>query len=155
VNWLLLVPVLAAAAYQLLALAGAIRHLLQEEPPAGELPPVSILKPVRGLDPHFRQAALTHINQDYPDFEVLFGAEDAGDPALAEARSLMAEAPPGRGILFSWSLTATFACRPAICAGLLRRWAIRMWAWSPVCMEGSRTIGRGAGRRWDSPPISP
>lgn len=105
-NWLLLVPVLAAAAYQLLALAGAIRHLLQEEPPAGELPPVSILKPVRGLDPHFRQAALTHINQDYPDFEVLFGAEDAGDPALAEARSLMAEAPPGRVRVFSGAAPA-------------------------------------------------
>jgi len=96
VTWLLLFPVLAAAAYQLLALAGAIRHLRQREPAARNLPPVSILKPVCGRDPHFREAALTHIAQDYPCFEILFGAEDPADPALEEARVLMAAAPPGR-----------------------------------------------------------
>lgn len=94
-TWLIF-PLLAAAAYQLLALAGAIRHLLQKEPPAGDLPPVSILKPVRGLDPHFREAALSFLRQEYPEFEVIFGAEDPSDAALDEARELVALAPPGR-----------------------------------------------------------
>lgn len=94
--WLLLAPVLAAAAYQILALSGAIRHLLQKEVPVRELPPVSILKPVCGYDPHFREAALSHLAQDYPEFEMIFGAEDPADPALAEARALAAQSPPGR-----------------------------------------------------------
>lgn len=94
--WLLLVPLLAAAAYQILALVGAIRHLAGKKPAARELPPVSILKPVCGHDPHFREAALSHLNQDYPEFEILFGAEDPEDPALTEARAIAAEAPPGR-----------------------------------------------------------
>ena len=93
---LVLLLVAAAAAYQLLALAAALRHLARNEKPAKSLPPISILKPVCGLEPHFREAILSHTSQDYPEFEILFGAADASDPAVEEVRRVMAEFPQSR-----------------------------------------------------------
>ena len=95
---MILVPLLsaAAAAYQLLALAAALWHLTRKEAPAKSLPPISILKPVCGLEPHFREAILSHTSQDYPEFEIVFGAADASDPAVEEVRRVMAEFPQSR-----------------------------------------------------------
>ena len=90
---LVLVFVAAAAAYQLLALAAALRHIAQERARARGLPPVSILKPVRGLDPHFREAIRSHAAQDYPEYEILFGVADPSDPAAEEIRRLIEEFP--------------------------------------------------------------
>lgn len=90
---LVLVLVAAAAAYQLLALGAALRHLAKKERAPAGLPPVSILKPVRGLDPHFREAIRSHSTQDYPEYELLFGAADPSDPAVEEIRLLIEESP--------------------------------------------------------------
>ena len=84
---------IAAAIYQVLALVAAFRHMWSEEPVARTLPPVSILKPVKGLDPHFYQAIRSHAFQDYPEFEILFGAGEPGDPAVREIERLAAERP--------------------------------------------------------------
>ena len=93
---LVLLLAAAAAAYQLLALVAALRHLLRQEEPARRLPPISILKPVCGREPHFREAILSHAAQDYPEFEIIFGAADPSDPAVEEVRRVIAEFPPGR-----------------------------------------------------------
>ena len=90
---LVLILAAVAAVYQLLALVAALRHLARKEPLPSALPPISILKPVRGLDPHFYDAIRSHALQDYPDFEILFGVADPCDPAVAEIRRLMAEFP--------------------------------------------------------------
>lgn len=82
-----------AAAYQALALIAAFRHLAAEEPRPSVLPPVSILKPVKGLDPHFYEAIRSHALQDYPEYELLFGVTDAADPAVEEIRRLQREFP--------------------------------------------------------------
>jgi ceramide glucosyltransferase len=55
------------------------------------LPPISILKPVDGADPDFYENIRSHALQDYPNFELLFGAADAGDPALEAVRRLASE----------------------------------------------------------------
>ena len=84
----------AAIFYQLLALVAALRHRFAARPePAAELPAVSILKPIRGLDPHFYEAIRSHANQKYPEFEILFGADDPSDPAVAEIERLQREYP--------------------------------------------------------------
>jgi ceramide glucosyltransferase len=57
------------------------------------LPPVSILKPVKGVDDGLRENLLSIVQQQYPQFEVLFGAEDPADPALAIAREVAAAHP--------------------------------------------------------------
>lgn len=83
-----------AAAYQLLSLAAAFRHLLSREPAVPRsLPAVSILKPIHGLDPAFREAIRSHATQDYPEFEILFGVKALDDPAVPEIRRLIADFP--------------------------------------------------------------
>jgi ceramide glucosyltransferase len=96
VTLLLLVAAFVAGAYQVLALAAAVRHLLARDPAPASLPPVSILKPVQGLEPHFYEAIRSHAAQDYPEFEMLFGVRDPADPAVKEIERLQAEFPERR-----------------------------------------------------------
>ncbi len=98
----LAVPAIAAAAYWLLVIVAALKHL---RPVPGRPPKqaehtagfgVSILKPVRGRDPHFYDAIRSHALQDYPEFEILFGVSDPDDPAVIDIRRLIAEFPKRR-----------------------------------------------------------
>src|SRR5581483_2629044 len=66
-------------------------------PPAGSLPPVSILKPLKGTDPEMYESFRSHCLQDYPEYEIVFGVSDAADPAVASVEWLRREFP-GRNI---------------------------------------------------------
>lgn len=59
-------------------------------------PPVSIFKPLRGVDPQMYESFRSHCVQDYPEYEIIFGVSDADDPAAAAVRKLMAEYPARR-----------------------------------------------------------
>ena len=83
----------AAVMYQLLAIVAALKHMRTGLPRDGPMPPVSILKPVRGLDPGFYQAIRSHAEQDYPEFEILFGVADLRDPAVREIERLQSDFP--------------------------------------------------------------
>jgi ceramide glucosyltransferase len=84
---------IAALAYQLTALVAVLVHMVRSDPSPARFPPVSILKPVRGLDEGFREAIRSHAAQDYPEFEILFGAGIEDDAAVAEIQRLQAEFP--------------------------------------------------------------
>jgi ceramide glucosyltransferase len=84
--------VVCGVAYNLLAIAGALRFR-RRRAISDYRPPVSILKPVRGRDPRFREAIRSHAAQDYPEFEILFGVADADDASLPEIARLAAEFP--------------------------------------------------------------
>ena len=57
-------------------------------------PGVSILKPVKGLDPGMLEAFRSHCRQSYSgDYEILFGAGSEDDPAVPAIRQLIAEFP--------------------------------------------------------------
>ncbi|MBI4889232.1 MAG: bacteriohopanetetrol glucosamine biosynthesis glycosyltransferase HpnI [Acidobacteria bacterium] len=72
----------------------AVRLYLAVRPPALARPePVSILKPLHGLDEGLEQNLRTFFEQDYPSFELLFAARDAADPGLALVERLRAEYP--------------------------------------------------------------
>ena len=59
----------------------------------GSLPPVTLLKPVHGLEPFLERNLESFFQQDYPQFEIIFGARDAHDPALRIVQSLQAKYP--------------------------------------------------------------
>ena len=56
-------------------------------------PPVSILKPLKGVDPDMFESFRSHCLQDYPQYEIIFGVSDAEDPAVREVERLQAEFP--------------------------------------------------------------
>jgi ceramide glucosyltransferase len=85
-----------ALVYQAMALAAAFHFQYRKGGRAATSsfqPPISILKPVRGLDPNTSEAFLSQIRQEYPVFEVLFGVSDPDDPAIPEIRRLQAQFP--------------------------------------------------------------
>lgn len=58
------------------------------------LPPVSILKPLKGLDPEIYESFRSHCLQDYPaEYEIVFGVSDPADPAAASVEQLQREFP--------------------------------------------------------------
>jgi ceramide glucosyltransferase len=56
-------------------------------------PAVSILKPLKGIDPQMYESFRSHCLQAYPDYEILFGVHDPADPALNLVEKLKNEFP--------------------------------------------------------------
>lgn len=57
------------------------------------LPPITILKPLKGVDEGLRDNLRSFFRLDYPTFQLLFGVADADDPAIPVVRELLAEFP--------------------------------------------------------------
>jgi ceramide glucosyltransferase len=60
---------------------------------AAQLPPVSILKPLKGTDPEIYESFRSHCLLDYPEYEIIFGVSDPADPAVVWAERLKQEFP--------------------------------------------------------------
>jgi ceramide glucosyltransferase len=56
-------------------------------------PPVTVLKPLHGDEPLLEQALATICRQDYPQWQVVFGVQDAADPAVTVVERLRARFP--------------------------------------------------------------
>jgi ceramide glucosyltransferase len=59
-------------------------------------PPVTLLKPLHGLEPRLDHSLESFFQQDYPRFELIFGARHADDPALAIVERLRRKYPEVR-----------------------------------------------------------
>jgi ceramide glucosyltransferase len=60
------------------------------------LPPVSILKPLKGTDPEMYESFRSHCLLDYPEYEIIFGVHDGNDPAVESVPRLQREFPDRR-----------------------------------------------------------
>jgi ceramide glucosyltransferase len=93
--WILLILVVGSGIYHLLSIYAAADFFRQSSNSTvvDFTPPVSILKPVRGVDAQAYECWVSFCRQDYPDYELLFGVRDAADPAVALIEQLQREFP--------------------------------------------------------------
>jgi ceramide glucosyltransferase len=90
---------LSSAVFLGLALLGVIRFRaearkqLNSVPDDAHLPPLSVLKPVHGLEARLKENLESFFRQDYPNYEILFAADEANDAALDVVREVAARHP--------------------------------------------------------------
>jgi ceramide glucosyltransferase len=85
-----------AVAFHLGSIAIAIvrcRMPTRELPPPDDAPPITVIRPVCGLDNFVEATLRSTFVLDYPRYEILFCAASARDPVVALVRRLIAEHP--------------------------------------------------------------
>jgi ceramide glucosyltransferase len=96
-RWTILIAALAPLAYYLIATYcgwsyfRALRKTASAPPEF--FPPVSVLKPVRGLDNSAYENFASFCRLDYPEYEILFGVVDTDDPAIPVVKKLQHDFP--------------------------------------------------------------
>jgi ceramide glucosyltransferase len=91
--------VLSSLSFLILALVGAVkfhRESQQQQQFAEKnayWPAVSLLKPVHGAETRLKENIESFFRQDYPDYEVLFAADEETDAALEIIREIAARYP--------------------------------------------------------------
>ena len=100
IRWTILALALGPLFYYLIGIYSAWRffrvaHRAAGGPTLAEevAVPVSVLKPVRGLDPGAYENFASFCRQDYPEFEILFAVNNPDDPAVPVIQKLIADFP--------------------------------------------------------------
>lgn len=87
---------LAALSIHLLGVYRAQKHFEDQPIPADtpfRLLPVSILKPLKGIDEGLRENLESFFRLDYPEFEMIFSVAQPSDPAIHLVRQLIEKYP--------------------------------------------------------------
>ena len=85
----------AGMGYFLASILAAKIYLRERRLPLATFTPgVSLLKSLKGIDPHMLDAFRSHCRQNYAgEFELVFGVSSLGDPAVAAVEQLKSEFP--------------------------------------------------------------
>ena len=99
-RWSILALALGPLFYYLVGIYSAWRFFRLAHREAPQAPaatdqtfPISVLKPVRGLDPDAYENFASFCRQDFQEFEILFAVNDAEDPAVPVVQKLIADFP--------------------------------------------------------------
>lgn len=99
----LAVLVAGSLVFCLLTTVAARRQLIQANrfPQSHARPPISVLKPLAGVEDGLRENLISFFEQEYSAFELIFAVRHATDPAYMLAASLIADYPavPSRLLL--------------------------------------------------------
>ena len=90
---LLLVLVAGSLVYCVLTILAAVRYRAVRPPELRIAVPISVLKPLAGLDDGLEANLGTFFEQNYPRFEILFAVRSPDDPAIAVVERLRARYP--------------------------------------------------------------
>jgi ceramide glucosyltransferase len=90
-----IIGIITSTMYSLLVATGAVRLAQRRRtlPPGTFAPPVSLLKPLHGLEPDLESHLQSFFEQDYPEFEIIFCARTDQDAGLQIARRVAARYP--------------------------------------------------------------
>ncbi|XP_032821689.1 ceramide glucosyltransferase [Petromyzon marinus] len=70
-----------------------LRRQVPDKVPVSCLPGVSLLKPLKGVDPNLGDNLETFFNMDYPEVEILLCVQDRDDPAVKICQQLLDKYP--------------------------------------------------------------
>ena len=87
------IAIVPAVAYGLISLFCARSFFGRRTPAAEFTPPVTVIKPVKGMDAESFENFASFCRQEYPAFQLLFAVAAADDPAVEVIRRLMASFP--------------------------------------------------------------
>jgi ceramide glucosyltransferase len=92
---ILIVLIISAGIYNLFSLFCVLDFFGPKRQELKDLPhiPVSIMKPIKGIDPEIRENLESFCRQDYPEYEVLLGFTELTDNAITVARDIAALHP--------------------------------------------------------------
>jgi ceramide glucosyltransferase len=93
-EWIFLIPVIGGSAYAFLCILTLIRfHMNSTKPRINPKawPPVTVLKPVHGLEKNQRENLRSACLQDYPEYQVVFSVQEANDAAIPLLNDLQRE----------------------------------------------------------------
>lgn len=99
-QWICIVPIIGGSVYGILCVITFYLFKGSSSNPArqtlSEWPSVTILKPVRGLEKNQRANLRSACMQDYPDYQVVFSAQDPQDPVIPLLWEIRKEFGPER-----------------------------------------------------------
>jgi len=94
-QWLSIIPAIGGSIYGILCVLASIRfrkrHSRRKKPSFESWPPVTILKPIHGLEKNQRENLRSTCIQDYPEFQVVFSVQDPDDAAIPLLKEIQRE----------------------------------------------------------------
>ncbi|HKJ08959.1 MAG TPA: bacteriohopanetetrol glucosamine biosynthesis glycosyltransferase HpnI [Gammaproteobacteria bacterium] len=91
VTWFGIGVAAVSLGYLLVAVAAMLLWERRRSGPVARTPPMTVLKPLCGSEPELYENLKSFCDQDYPDFQVIFGVRSSDDPALPVVHRLMSE----------------------------------------------------------------